>query len=51
MKRGITIGKYIDSKQITLKEIEETFTEVRRIEIDSAETKGKCANCKNTTNQ
>lgn len=51
MKKGITITKYLESKQLTFEEVKKTFQLVKEIEIDSSEIKDKCIHCGDTCNQ
>lgn len=51
MEKSITVTEYLRSKQLTFKEVEETFHLVKRIEIDSHEVKDKCINCENKSNK
>lgn len=50
MEEGITVNKYIDSKQVTFKEVEELFELVKKIEVDTSRLEG-CAHCGDTANQ
>mgnify|MGYP006871788161 FL=1 len=51
MEEGITVSKYVDSKQITMKEVEETFQLVKRIDIDMIHHGKECVHCGDTANQ
>lgn len=52
-ERGITISKFLESKELKMKEVEETFQLVKRLDIDmishSIEKDG-CVNCGNKSN-
>ena len=47
----MNITEFLDSKQVKLKELEENFTLVKRIDIDINEHKKECINCGNRNNQ
>ena len=51
MEQGITVSKFVDSKQITLKEVEKTFQLVKRMDIDMIHHKKGCVHCGDTANQ
>lgn len=46
----MTITEYIDSKNITIRELKENFQQVRHIDVDALHSKG-CFNCGDTLNQ
>lgn len=46
----MTIQDFINTKSILIKELEEHFKEVKRIDVDALYTKG-CLNCQDKVNQ
>lgn len=51
MKQEITVSEFVNSKQITLKEVEESFQLVKEIDIDMIHHKKGCVHCGDTANQ
>ncbi len=48
---GISVHKFIDSKLVTVKEVESTFKLVKELSVDMSLHKGGCINCSNKGNQ